>query len=159
MGQLINSLLSVSVASLLASPMSMCNDSADLRHTYSTPEATTVETDIAVADSWPKPSTKTVRYSPSTKATTRAATSPDPRRPPLNPIKPKSCYRKRKKAGLQISIPPPPFDPHLPIHYGDDCPPLISCSRNVDLRRKSLSERHFFRPVSEDEESTMGKKQ
>jgi hypothetical protein len=38
-------------------------------------------------------------------------------------------------------------------------PPRISCSRNIDLRRKSLSERHFFRPVSHDEESSTGTKQ
>mmetsp|Transcript_26011 Transcript_26011/g.47834 ORF Transcript_26011/g.47834 Transcript_26011/m.47834 type:complete len:203 (+) Transcript_26011:114-722(+) len=87
------------------------------------------------------------------------ATDPDPRRPPLNPIKPKTSHRNRKKVGLSINVPTPPSDPHnLPsFHDGDyhPHPPPISCSRNIELRRKSLSERHFFRPVSEDEESVM----
>ena len=99
------------------------------------------------------------------------ATAPDPRRPPLNPTKPKSTcsttsYRNRKKVGLSINVPPvTTSDVHtIPPPDHDDPPPLISCSRNVELRRKSLSERHFFRPVSEDEESrasslNMGAKQ
>ena len=84
------------------------------------------------------------------------ATDPDPRRPPLNPIKLKTSHRNRKKVGLSINVPTPSSDPHnIPsFHDGDHShPPPISCSRNVELRRKSLSERHFFRPVSEDEES------
>jgi hypothetical protein len=46
----------------------------------------------------------------------------------------------------------------IPPPEHDNPPPRISSSRNVELRRKSLSERHFFRPVSEDEESSMGAK-
>ena len=86
-------------------------------------------------------------------------------RPPLNPAKPKAAkeattsFRNRKKFGLSLNIPPPPADPHQPP-TSPNGPPRISCPTNVELRRKALPERHFFRPVSEDEESTVvnGKK-
>mmetsp|Transcript_4389 Transcript_4389/g.9584 ORF Transcript_4389/g.9584 Transcript_4389/m.9584 type:complete len:223 (-) Transcript_4389:253-921(-) len=101
------------------------------------------------------------------------ATNPpvDPRRPPLNPIKPtssllnpiklpKNSFRNRKKVGLSLNTNntnDDDDDPHVVPLYGG-FPPPISCARNVELRRKSLSEQHFFRPVSEDEESVrMGK--
>ncbi|KAL3756784.1 hypothetical protein ACHAWU_003534 [Discostella pseudostelligera] len=70
-----------------------------------------------------------------------------------------SSFRSRKSVGLAVtssatSNPPHLEEENLPHYYSP--PPRISCSRNVELRRKSLSERHFFRPVSEDEESSRG---
>ena len=97
------------------------------------------------------------------------ATTSGPTRPPLNPLKvggglngPSSGargapYRSRKRPGLSLNIlSPSSSNPHLIPPPGDEAPPRISCVRNVELRRKSLSERHFFRPVSEDEEMRMG---
>lgn len=62
-------------------------------------------------------------------------------------VKPAS-FRDRRRKGLSINLPPIQSDPHTT----PPSPPIF-CSKNVELRRKSLTERHFFRPVSEDEES------
>lgn len=63
-----------------------------------------------------------------------------------------SSFRDRKPKGLSIT--PPEYQlPSNPQASPDPSP--IYCARNVELRRKSLSERHFFRPVSEDDDSTI----
>lgn len=60
-----------------------------------------------------------------------------------------SSFRNRKPSGLSISAndisPNDVTKAHAPIY----------CARNVEMRRKSLSERHFFRPVSEDDGSAL----
>mmetsp|Transcript_21490 Transcript_21490/g.46688 ORF Transcript_21490/g.46688 Transcript_21490/m.46688 type:complete len:186 (+) Transcript_21490:214-771(+) len=170
MGQLFNSLLSSSINTLTP----MCNDSAAGLRVYSPTypmnhEDSSAPPTCAKADSSCTPSSKVqnAQYSATSNkqhASLSVATSPDPKRPPLNPIKPRASFRNRKKFGLSINVPPSPCDPHqLPVPQCENPPPLISCSRNVDLRRKSLSERHFFRPVSDDDDeessSTMEMKQ
>ncbi|KAL7471129.1 hypothetical protein ACHAXS_011421 [Conticribra weissflogii] len=70
-------------------------------------------------------------------------------RPPLHQPAPRPSFRNRKKPGLSIQPPSSPSD----RHESPDVPPIY-CAKNVEMRRKSLSERHFFRPVSEDDEST-----
>lgn len=150
MGRLFNSLISSSLNNL-----PMCNDSAEPRvysPTYPmnknySPQSSAV--DLYAEDDGLLKS-----------RAVHVGTSPDPRRPPLNPIKPKASYRTRRKSGLSIGVPSHPSDPHqAPAAEHEDAPPLLSCARHVEMRRKSLSERHFFRPVSEDEESAMGLKQ
>jgi hypothetical protein len=74
-------------------------------------------------------------------------TLPDPPR-----LRPLSSFKTRKLDDLSVSA------TSSPLNLGSALP-RISCSRNIDLRRKSLSERHFFRPVSEDEELSTGSKQ
>lgn len=84
-------------------------------------------------------------------------------RPPLNPNKkPRIPLHQHKLVGLSIRIqslsspnqqhtlvvPPSGHENNNPI-----LPLRIPCSKNVDLRRKSLSEKYFFRPVSVDEDS------
>lgn len=49
---------------------------------------------------------------------------------------------------MSVSIPKFPANPH-------EAPPVsgpgrIASPRNIEQRRKNLSDRHFFRPVSED---------
>lgn len=133
MGKLFNSLLSSSINTLTP----MCNDSAV------SPSCDVNETN----DEGPH--------------VTFVATPPDPQRPPRIPKTKVSTHRNRRRVGLSIDIPPYPSDPHQPHSVdvddidGMNLPPRISCSKNVELRRKSLSERHFFRPVSEDEDSVM----
>ena len=89
---------------------------------------------------------------------TTAASSNDPRRPPLSPKKSKLHRNRRKKVGLSVdtSISTSDVD-SIPKAERHDAPPLISCSRNIELRRKSLGERHFFRPVSFEEDSVGAK--
>mmetsp|Transcript_39501 Transcript_39501/g.94965 ORF Transcript_39501/g.94965 Transcript_39501/m.94965 type:complete len:182 (+) Transcript_39501:336-881(+) len=165
MGQLFNSLLSNSISALAP----MCNDSPGPR-VYSPTYPMNHEPSPAAASNadGTSPRGKVTPSRPLTSPhSVSTSTSPDPRRPPLNPVKPKpSSIRSRRRVGLSITVPPPPSDPHQspsPSYspYGEDNPPpRISCSRNVDLRRKSLSERHFFRPVSDDsEDSHMGMNQ
>jgi hypothetical protein len=63
-----------------------------------------------------------------------------------------SSFRNRKPSGLSISA-------HdltaVDLTNPQACPAPIYCARNVEMRRKSLNERHFFRPVSEDDESDL----
>lgn len=98
---------------------------------------------------------------PSSSAAAAAVTSSSSKKPPRrsSTSSSTSSFRSRKSGGLAVtssatSSPPHPEEENLPHYYPP--PPRISCSRNVELRRKSLSERHFFRPVSEDEESSRG---
>ena len=89
---------------------------------------------------------------------TTTASSNDPRRPPLSPKKSKSHRNRRKKVGLSVDTSISTSDVHsTPTPEQHDAPPLISNSRNVELRRKSLGERHFFRPVSFEEDSVGAK--
>lgn len=160
-GQFFDSLLSTSLNTL--SPMCndsavspMCNDSsANSTCDDSGPRAHSPMYPMNQAAIPGKPNaTRTSKARSSRPNPVSVATAPDPRRPPLNPIKPKPSYRNRKKLGLSINVPRPPADPHkLPPS------PPIYCAKNVELRRKSLSEQHFFRPVSEDEESVVEKRQ
>jgi len=71
-------------------------------------------------------------------------------RPPLHQPAPRPSFRDRKKNGLSIQPPSFPSD----RNESPDIPPIY-CAKNVEMRRKSLLERHFFRPVSEDDESTI----
>ena len=146
LGQLFNSILSNSINSLAP----MCNSSSSRVYSPTVPlnnddpasAASTVRTNL-------HPST------PNTSPTKQRSTS---LRPPLNAIKPRKSSRNRKVVRLSC-MPSLSPDPHMiPPPEHDNPPPRISSSRNVELRRKSLSERHFFRPVSEDEESSMGAK-
>ena len=63
-------------------------------------------------------------------------------------------FRNRKPSGLSITphdlstVDTTKASSHAPIY----------CARNVEMRRKSLHERHFFRPVSEDDESASAMK-
>jgi hypothetical protein len=89
-------------------------------------------------------------------------------RPPLNPNKKPRIINQHKLVGLSISIPSLMASPNQqehsllpPLGHSENNNPIIlpiriPCSRNVDLRRKSLSEKYFFRPVSTDEDSVMG---
>jgi hypothetical protein len=90
-------------------------------------------------------------------------------KPPLNPNKKPRIINQHKLVGLSISIPSLMASPNqqqqqhsllLPLGHSENNNPIlpirIPCSRNVDLRRKSLSEKYFFRPVSTDEDSVMG---
>lgn len=90
---------------------------------------------------------------------TTTASSNDPRRPPLSPKKSKSYRNRRKKVGLSVDTSlPTASDVHsIPKAERQDAPLLISCSKNIELRRKSLGERHFFRPVSFEEDSVGAK--
>ena len=90
---------------------------------------------------------------------TTTASSNDPRRPPLNPkTKSKSNRNRRKKVGLSVNTSLPTSDVHtIPKAERKDAPPLMRISRDVELRRKSLGERHFFRPVSFEEDSVGAK--
>ncbi|KAL7550585.1 hypothetical protein ACHAWF_013801 [Thalassiosira exigua] len=154
MGKLFNSLLSSSLSTL--SPM--CNDSTGPR----------VYSPTYPMNHQPSQTSNVNSCSETSKTVGTRQTVPNPRtnvsdmrRPPLNPVKPKTISnRNRRKVGLSIDVPAFPSDPHqLPSPDGENPPPLISCAKNVELRRKSLSERHFFRPVSDDEDSAMGNKQ
>lgn len=159
MSHLFNTLISSSINTLTP----MCNDSAISTPMCNDNDMPGGEEDLRADDL--DRSTKASNVSKTLDSRRRpvslsVATAPDPRRPPLNPNKTKSTcstisYRNRKKVGLSINLPPvTTSDIHtIPPPDHDNPPPLISCSRNVELRRKSLGERHFFRPVSEDEES------
>lgn len=157
MGQLFNSIFSDSINSLAP----MCNSRSSRVYSPTYPlnnedpasAASTVRTDL-------HPSTPKTSPTKQRSTSLSVGTSPDPpRRPPLNPIKPRKSSRNRRVVGLSMSVPSLSPDPHMiPPPEHDNPPPRISSSRNVELRRRSLSERHFFRPVSEDEESSMGAK-
>ena len=97
------------------------------------------------------------RQQPVLVAATSFIQAQDPRRPPSYPKPKPTCsrhHRRRKKPGLSISLPTYKSDDvhTIPPPCRENAPPLISCSRNIELRRKSLGEQHFFRPVSEDYE-------
>jgi hypothetical protein len=62
------------------------------------------------------------------------------------PVNLGSSFRKRKPSGLSISA-----HDLSSVDLTKGHPSPIYCARNVEMRRKSLNERHFFRPVSEDE--------
>mmetsp|Transcript_44472 Transcript_44472/g.94651 ORF Transcript_44472/g.94651 Transcript_44472/m.94651 type:complete len:210 (+) Transcript_44472:283-912(+) len=140
-----------------SSPPTMCNESPGPRVYSPTYPMNHQPTSAATSGKSHPPTSSGPR---SLFATASAATPPgNPRRPPLNPIKPKPSYRNRKKVGLSINVPRHGTDPHNLPAFDEGEYPRISCSTNVELRRKSLSERHFFRPVSEDEESVLENKQ
>ena len=61
-----------------------------------------------------------------------------------------SSFRNRKPSGLSISA-----NDLNTMDVTKAQPAPIYCARNVEMRRKSLSERHFFRPVSEDDGSAI----
>lgn len=63
-------------------------------------------------------------------------------------------FRDRKPSGLSISAHNlSELDSSNPQSGPISLPAPIYCAKNVEMRRKSLKERHFFRPVSEDDES------
>ncbi|KAL3773531.1 hypothetical protein ACHAWO_000527 [Cyclotella atomus] len=59
-----------------------------------------------------------------------------------------SSFRNRKPSGLSISA-----HDLTSVDLAKSPPAPIYCARNVEMRRKSLAEKTFFRPVSEDDES------
>lgn len=59
-----------------------------------------------------------------------------------------SSFRNRKPSGLSISA-----HDLTSTDLTKSPPAPIYCARNVEMRRKSLAEKTFFRPVSEDDES------
>ena len=124
------------------------------------PSTTTNKETISTAAAIKKLEIVRARRKASLLSGTTTSSSNDPRRPPLNPkTKSKSNRNRRKKAGLSVDTSLTSSDVHsIPKAERQDAPPLISCSRNVELRRKSLGERHFFRPVS-FEENSVGAKQ
>eukprot|EP01082_Thalassiosira_pseudonana_P010585 g9157.t1 g9157 contig36:13527-14012(-) len=142
MGQLFDSLLATSINS-------MCSDNSVAR-VYS---PTIEHTGSISSDSTP---TKDVRSNEiSSQDCTPIITAPKavPRvKPPLH--RQSSSFRDRKPAGLSISASPYCYDESNP-QGPTSLPSPIYCARNVELRRKSLSERCFFRTVSEDDESTL----
>lgn len=158
MGQLFNSILSNSIDAFVP----MCNSSSPRVYSPTYPMNNQNPTSAASTDKADlRPSTPNASPAKKWPTSLSIGTCPDPpRRPPLNPTNLRKSCQNRKVSGLSISVPSLSPDPHIllpPDH--DNPPPRISCSSNVELRRKSLSERHFFRPVSEDEESSMGTKQ
>jgi len=155
MSQLFNNILSSSIT--------MCNDNVigtsslcNIKEEYQ-PSTTTNKETISTAAAIKKLEIVRARRKASllSSSGTTTASSNDPRRPPLNPkTKSKSNRNRRKKAGLSVDTSLPTSGVHsVPKPERQDAPPLISCSRIVELRRKSLGDKHFFRPVSFEEDS------
>jgi len=144
----------------------MCNDNVigtsslcNIKEDYQPSTKTNKET-ISTAAAIKKLEIVRARRKASLLSGTTTSSSNDPRRPPLNPKKSKSNRNRRKKVGLSVDTSISTSDVHsvpVPKAERQDAPPLISCSRVIELRRKSLGERHFFRPVSFEEDSVGAK--
>ena len=140
MGSLFNSLVSRSISTL--SPL--CNDSADYSSETQPKDAGHQEQHPVAAR---VPGNRNNINADNARPPRAAVPSSKPPRAPGQPGN-RSSIRNRKRAGLSVSIPKFPENPH-------EAPPVsgpgrIASPRNIELRRKNLSERHFFRPVSED---------
>lgn len=131
-----NSLVSTSINTLTP----LCNDSAV--YSSDTQPQSPKDTD---QDQYPAaarvPGNRTNKVDNARPPRAAASSSKPPRAPGRSSI-------RNRKAGLSVSIPKFPANPH-------EAPPVsgpgrIASPRNIELRRKNLSERHFFRPVSED---------
>jgi len=156
MSQLFNNILSSSIT--------MCNDNVigtsnlcNIKEDYHQSSTTTNKETISTAAAIKKLEIVRARRKASllSSSGTTTASSNDPRRPPLNPkTKSKSNRNRRKKVGLSVDTSLATSNVlSVPKAERQDAPPLISCSRNIELRRKSLGDKHFFRPVSFEEDS------
>jgi hypothetical protein len=163
--QLFNNILSSSIAMCndnnVIGTSNLCNNIKGEGEDYQ-PSTTTNKETISTAAAIKKLEIVRARRKASllSSSGTTTASSNDPRRPPLNPkTKSKKSYRnRRKKVGLSVDTSLTSSDGHsIPKAERQDAPPLISCSRNIELRRKSLGEQHFFRPVSFEEDSVGAK--
>ena len=132
MGRIIDTLLSTSINSMCASKDDARMVSPVEQYVQTPPRTRSEKGILDVSDevATPKAANKSYRHSHSLPAN-------------LN-----SSFRKRKPSGLSISA-----HDLTTIDLTKTNPAPIYCARNVELRRKSLNERHFFRPVSEDDES------
>ena len=147
---------------ILSSSITMCNDNVigtsslcNIKEEYQ-PSTTTNKETISTAAAIKKLEIVRARRKASllSSSGTTTASSNDPRRPPLNPKKSKSHRNRRKKVGLSVDTSISTSDVHsTPTPERHDAPTLISCTRNIERRRKSLGERHFFRPVSFEDDS------
>ena len=159
-GQLFDSLLSTSISTL--SPMCNLSPGRVYSPTYPMDQQ---ESSASAASTVALKFNTCSACQQSTAGSSSVVTSSDPKRPLTNHIRPQAMpYRNqnRKNVGLSLNVSTSTSDhpyhlPSPPPGHNGPPPPLISCSRNVEFRRKSLPERHFFRPVSEDE-SSMGVK-
>ncbi|KAL3796269.1 hypothetical protein HJC23_008589 [Cyclotella cryptica] len=141
MGRLIESLLSTSINSICASRYHTCRAAS--------PVVPFVETE-SVAEN----GVFDVSDEMSAPMTSQRARPPCYRHSVSLPANLNSTYRKRKPTGLSISPHDlSSYDLSNPQSGPSSLPAPIYCAKNVEMRRKSLNDRHFFRPVSEDDES------
>ena len=142
MGRLIESLLSTSINSICASNYHTCGRATS-------PVTPFVETD-SIADK----GVFDISDDMSAPMTSQRARPQCYRHSVSLPANLNSTFRNRKPTDLSISPHDlSSYDMSNPQAGPSSLPAPIYCAKNVEMRRKSLNERHFFRPVSEDDES------